>query len=181
MAPFTLSLSSNKLGHYSYHTNMVGCVDILKLREEVLNLPYSTPIPETGNAYEVKRDDSVAIVENVGTHIAGYVDILELRKRVLDVPHPNPEPSNTEEAEKGFETLEITVNENVLLEKQPRSKIPQHSRKILTFQKIFTFGKVHWCCMMALIEAVDVNWSVVAVIPNTQVTHRTARDRWKMG
>ena len=116
----------------------------------------------------------------MGSHI-GYVDILELRKEVLSVPYPNPEPSNTEEAEKGFETLEIVVNENVVLEKQPRSKIPQHSWKILTFQKIFTFGKIHWCCMMALTEAVHVTWSAVAVIPVTQVTHRTARERWKMG
>ena len=107
----------------------------------------------------------------------GYVDILDLRKELLNLPHSNTEPRNTEEVE----MLETVVNEKVLLEKQTGDKSSQYSRKMLTFQTIFGFGKAPRCCIMTLTEVVCVTWSVVGLIHFTQVAHRTARDRRKMG
>ena len=154
---------------------MVGYVDILKLREEVLNHHHSTPVPKPDNAYEGKPDDSVATAERgSGSHI-GYVDILALRKELLKLPLSNPEPSNTKEVE----TLKTVVN--VVLEKQIEVIVSQYSRKMLTFATIFSFRKAHRCCIMTLTEEVYGTWSVVVLICFTQESHRKARDRRKMG
>ena len=151
-----------------------GYVDILKLREEVLNHHHSTPVPKPDNAYEGKPDDSASAERERGSRI-GFVDILDLRKELLTLPHSNTEPRNTEEVE----MLETVVN--VVLEKQIEVIVSQYSRKMLTFVTIFSFGKAHRCCIMTLTEEVYGTWSVVVLICFTQESHRKARDRRKMG
>ena len=136
------------------------------------NLPRPISVPEPADPYEGRYEDSMATAENGNGCQIGFVDILELRREVLSPLHSSPEPNNAEEAE----TLEIVQNDDVV-----EDNMSLHSSSICTVQTICNFGKIHWCYMMALTEALYVTWTVVAVFPFAQILHRTARDRWKTG
>ena len=150
-------------------------VDILKLREEILSLPYSMPVVEADNAKEEKHDNSVDTADNgIEAHI-GCVDILKLREEVLSPPLSTPEPNETKE-------VEMLDNIYVLTIKQVEATLLPSWRNI-THRTIATFGKGHrrWIMTLIEIEEVFVTWTVVGLTNSAQVAHRKARKRRKKG
>ena len=149
-------------------------IDILKLREEILSLPYSMPVVEADNAKEEKHDNSVDTADNgIEAHI-GCVDILKLREEVLSPPLSTPELNETKE-------VEMLDNVYALTKKQVIAKTLLPSWRNNTDQTIATFGKVHrrWTMTLIEIEEVFVTWTVVALTNSAQVAHRKAREGWK--
>ena len=153
---------------------LVRYVDILKLREEILSLPHSMPIVQPNNAKEEKHDNSVDTAGNRIESQMGHLDILKLREEVLRPPPSTPEPNKTKE-------VETVDNVYVLTKKQAEAKTRLLSWKTITQQTIITFSKVHWRCIMTLIEEVFVTWTVVAFTPLGQIAHRKARGKTKKG
>ena len=151
---------------------MDRCIDILKLREEILRLPHSMPVFEPDNPKETKDDNSVEMAENGIESRIRYVNILKLREEVLSsVPLTIPEHNHTEEVK--------TVDVNVFSKKQVEAKTHLPAGRILALHTIINFGKVHRCCTMTLTEEVLLTW-IVGGFPSAQVAHRKARERWKM-
>ena len=153
---------------------LVRYVDILKLREEILSLPHSMPIVQPNNAKEEKHDNSVDTAGNGIESQMGHLDILKLREEVLRPPPSTPEPNKTKE-------VETVDNVYFLTKKQAEAKTRLLSWKTITQQTIITFRKVHWRCIMTLIEEVFVTWTVVAFTPSGQIAHRKARGKTKKG